>query len=27
VTAARKQILADPIGYRRTRLSGESALE
>ena len=27
VTAARKQILADPIGYRRARLSGESALE
>ena len=27
VTAARKQILADPIGYRRTRLSGGSPLE
>jgi hypothetical protein len=27
VTAARKQILADPIGYRQTRLSGDSPLE
>lgn len=27
VTAARQQILADPIGYRRARLSGNSPLE
>jgi cytochrome c553 len=27
VTAARKQILADPIGYRRARLSGKTSLE
>lgn len=27
VTASRKQILADPIGYRRARLSGKTSLE
>jgi hypothetical protein len=27
VAAARKQILADPIGYRRARLSGNSLLQ
>jgi cytochrome c553 len=27
VTAARKQVLADPVGYRRTRLSGDSVVE
>jgi hypothetical protein len=27
VTAARKQVLADPIGYRRAKLSGNTSLE